>query len=82
MEALIRTPLQLGNYVRQRRRELGMTQQELAAKIGVQQRTISELESSARARTLTVLRTLAALDAELLVRPRTKSSAMDIETIF
>jgi HTH-type transcriptional regulator / antitoxin HipB len=82
METIARTPLQLGNHIRQRRRELGLTQEKLAAKVGVRQRTVSDIETSAAARFDTVLRTLAALDLELVIRPRTKGSARDIERLF
>lgn len=82
METIARTPLQLGNYIRQRRRELGLTQEKLAAKVGVRQRTVSDIETSAAVRVDTMLRTLAALDLELVVRPRTKGSARDIERLF
>ena len=82
METIARTPLQLGNYIRQRRRELGLTQEKLAATVGVRQRTISDIETSAAARFNTVLRTLAALDLELVIRPRTKGSSQDIERLF
>ena len=82
MQAIARTPLQLGNSIRQRRRELGLTQEQLAARAGVRQRTISDIERSAAARFDTVLRVLAALDLELVVRPRTKGSSEDIEKLF
>jgi HTH-type transcriptional regulator/antitoxin HipB len=82
METIARTPLQLGNCIRETRRKLGFSQEELAAKIGVRQKTVSDIETSAAARLETVLRTLAALDLELVVRQRTKSSADDIEAIF
>lgn len=82
METIARTPLQLGNSIRQRRRQLGLTQDKLAGKIGMRQRTVSDLESSAAARVDTVLRTLAALDLELVIRPRTKGSHRDIERLF
>ena len=82
METIARTPLQLGNYIRQRRRELGLTQEKLAAKVGVRQRTVSDIETSAAVRFDTVLRTLAALDLELVIRPRSKGSARDIERLF
>src|SRR5271166_2708320 len=82
METIARTPLQLGNYIRQRRRELGLTQEKLAATVGVRQRTVSDIETSAAARFDTVLRTLAALDLELVIRPRTKGSSQDIERLF
>ena len=82
METIARTPVQIGNNLRRRRRQLGLTQHQLAAKIGVQQRTISQLETSARARMTTVLSALAALDLELVIRPRTKGSTQDIEVLF
>ena len=68
METIARTPLQLGNSIRQRRCQLGLTQDRLAAKIGMRQRTVSDVETSA-ARVDTLLRTLAALDLELVIRP-------------
>lgn len=82
MESIARTPVQLGNCIRQRRRELGLTQEKLADKIGVRQRTVSDLEATAAARIDTLLRALGALDLELVVRPRTKGSHRDIERMF
>jgi HTH-type transcriptional regulator/antitoxin HipB len=82
METIARTPLQLGSCIRERRHQLGFTQQQLAEKIGVQQRTISLLETSAAVRVATVLRVLAALDLEVVLRPRTKGSAKQFEAIF
>jgi HTH-type transcriptional regulator/antitoxin HipB len=83
MEQIVRTSEQLGSFIQRRRRQLAMSQQQLADKIGMRQPTISELETSARqTRTGTLLSTLAALDLELVIRPRTKSSAKDIEAIF
>ncbi len=82
METIARTPLQLGNSIRERRRKLGLTQEQLAEKVGVRQRTISDVESAGAARVDTLLRMLVALDLELLVRPRTRGSTSDIEAIF
>jgi HTH-type transcriptional regulator / antitoxin HipB len=82
METIARTPLQLGNSIRQRRCQLGLTQDRLAAKIGMRQRTVSDVETSAATRVDTLLRTLAALDLELVIRPRTKGSHRDIERLF
>jgi len=82
MANLARTPLQLGNSMRERRRKLGLTQEQLAAKAGVRQRTVSDVENAGNARLDTVLRILAALDLELVLRARTKGSAQDIEEIF
>ena len=82
METITRTPLQLGSSIRQRRRQLGLTQNQLAAKIGVRQKTVSDIETSAAARIETLLKALAALDLELVMRSRTKGSAQDIERLF
>jgi HTH-type transcriptional regulator/antitoxin HipB len=82
MELLVRTPLQLANSIRVRRRKLGLSQEKLAAKIGVRQKTLSDIENARSARLDTLLRILAVLDLEIVVRARTKSSAKDIEAIF
>jgi HTH-type transcriptional regulator/antitoxin HipB len=82
MELIVRTPRQLANSIRVRRRKLGLSQDQLAAKIGVRQGTLSDIENARSARLDTLLRILAALDLELLIRERTKSSVNDIEAIF
>jgi HTH-type transcriptional regulator/antitoxin HipB len=82
MEQVARTPKQLGSLLRQRRIELGLTQGELAARIRLRQPTVSAMETSATVRTTTLLSALAALDLEIIIRPRTKTSAKDIEALF
>jgi HTH-type transcriptional regulator/antitoxin HipB len=82
MELIVRTPLQLANSIRVRRRKLALSQEQLAAEIGVRQKTLSDIENARSARLDTLLRILAVLDLELLVRERTKSSASDIEANF
>ena len=82
METIARTPLQLGSYLREQRRKLGLTQEGLAAKAGVRQKTVSDLEQAGTARLDTVLRIVAVLDLEIVLRARTKSCAADIEAIF
>jgi HTH-type transcriptional regulator/antitoxin HipB len=82
MELIVRTTRQLANAIRVRRRKLGLSQDQLAAKIGVRQGTLSDIENARSARLDTLLRIFAVLDLELLVRERTKSSADDIEAIF
>lgn len=82
METIARTPLQLGNSIRERRRKLQLSQEQLAAKVSVRQKTVSDLESAGTGRLDTLLRALGALDLELVIRPRTKGSAKDIEAIF
>jgi len=82
VELIVRTTRQLANSIRVRRRKLGLTQVQLAANIGVRQKTLSDIENAKSARLDTLLRILAVLDLELLIRERTKSSANDIEAIF
>lgn len=82
MAVIARTPLQLGNSVRERRRKLGLSQEQLAVKAGLRQRTVSDIEKAGAMRLDTLLRALGALDLELVIRPRTKSSAHEIEAIF
>ena len=82
MEKVARTPKQLGNLLRERRTELQLTQKELDSRVGLRQSTVSALETSAAVRTATLLSVLAALDLEIIVRPRTKTSAQDIEALF
>jgi HTH-type transcriptional regulator / antitoxin HipB len=82
VETIARTPLQLGNSIRERRRKLGLSQEQLAAKLSVRQKTVSDIESAGTGRLDTLLRALVALDLELVIRPRTKGSAGDIEAIF
>jgi HTH-type transcriptional regulator/antitoxin HipB len=82
METIARTPLQLGNYLRETRRKLGLSQDQLAAKAGVRQKTVSDMEAAGTVRLDTLLRVLAVLNQEIVFRQRTKSSADDIEAIF
>lgn len=82
MQTIARTPLQLGNSIRERRRRLGLSQEQLAARAGVRQKTVSDIEIAGAGRIDTLLRALGALDLELVIRPRTKGSAKDIEDIF
>lgn len=82
METIARTPLQLGNSIRERRRKLKLSQEALAAKVGVRQKTVSDIEIVGAGRIDTLLRALSALDLELVIRLRTKGSAHDIEAIF
>jgi len=82
MRTIARTPLQLGNHIRETRRSLGLTQEQLAATVGLRQKTVSELEGTGNARLSTVLRVLAALDQELVLSARTKSAANEIEDMF
>jgi HTH-type transcriptional regulator / antitoxin HipB len=82
MEQVARTAKQLANVLRPRRTERGLRQADLVSRIALWQSTVSALETLANVRTATLLSTLAALDVEIVIRPRTKTSARDIEALF
>jgi HTH-type transcriptional regulator/antitoxin HipB len=83
MNQITRTPKQLGAILRRRRKEAGLSQEALASRIHLRQATISALENSATDTRLgTLFDALAALDLEIVVRPRTKGSPKDIEHLF
>ena len=83
MEQITRTPKQLGTLLRRRRRELALTQEALASRVHLRQATVSALENSAAdSRLATLFDALSALDLELLVRPRSKGSAREVEELF
>jgi HTH-type transcriptional regulator/antitoxin HipB len=82
MGAIIRNLGQLGAAVRRRRRELGLSQEELARRVSLRQGTISTLEKGDGAQLGTILNVLAALDMEFVVRTRTKANPSDIEALF
>ena len=67
----IRTPLDLGLAIRDRRRKLRLSQTELARKAGVGRQWIVAIEhGKPRAELGLVLRTLAVLDLPLTIGPR------------
>ncbi len=66
----IRTPLDLGLAIRDRRRKLKLSQAELARKVGVGRQWIVAIEhGKSRAELGLVLRTLSALDLPLTIDP-------------
>lgn len=83
MDQIARTQKQLGAAIRRERKLAGLSQAELGSRIGLRQATVSSLEAGEDAtRVQTLLAALAALNLELVVRPRTKGSAREIEDIF
>ena len=85
----IRTPLDLGLTIRDRRRRLKLSQKELARKAGVGRQWIVAIErGKSRAELGLVLRALAALDLLLTINPGSrrfpsshKKGAIDIDAI-
>lgn len=83
MEQIGRTPKQIGAIVRRQRRQRRFTQEQLGAKTRLRQATISKLEAGEPATQLrTLLDALAALDLEIVIRPRSKASTDEIEELF
>lgn len=83
MEHIARTPKQIGDAIRFQRRKLGLKQSEVGEKTKLRQATVSMVEAGDPGTQLsTFCDILAALDLELVVRLRTKSSKISIEDIF
>jgi HTH-type transcriptional regulator/antitoxin HipB len=83
MDQIARNQKQLAAAIRRGRRQSGLTQAVLGSRIHKRQATISNLESAGGGTTLeTLFAILSALDLELVVRPRTKSSSAQLEDQF
>lgn len=83
MDQIARTPRQIGAAIRRRRKQLGLSQARIGERVLLRQATLSSAESGDPGTKLgTLLDILTALDLELVIRPRTKSSASDIEELF
>jgi len=83
MDMIARTSGQLGAALRRIRRAKQITQQALGDKMHARQATISKLEAGEPATQLsTLLDAMAALDLELVIRPRTSAPAHEIEDLF
>lgn len=77
----IGTPDELAIAVRERRRELGLSQQQLAARLGVSRQWVVGLEAGRpRAELGLVLRTLRSLDLRVLVEPM-PSGSIDLDAL-
>ena len=82
-EHITRSEKQLGAVLRRVRKQRGLTQARLGEKIHMRQATISKLEGgSSTSRLHTLMASLAALDLELVVRPRSRSTGDEIEVLF
>ncbi len=82
-EQIARTEKQLGAIMRRARKQASLTQGSLGERTHLRQGTISRLEAGEPAVQLhTVMEALSALELELVVRPRSRGSAEDIESLF
>jgi len=83
MKQFARSPKDIGQAIRQARKDKNFTQKDLAVKSGVWQETISKVETGAASTKVeTLFALLAALDLELAVLPRSRGSQADLEDIF
>ena len=83
MDTIVRTPKQVGDAIKRLRRLRNLTQEALGQKIHARQATISKLEAGEPATQLRIfIDTLAALDLELVIQPRSKVSPDEIEDSF
>jgi len=82
-DQIARDEKQLGAILRRARKQAGLTQGRLGDQIHLRQGTVSRLEAGEPAVQLrTLMVALAALNLELVVRPRSQGSAVDIEDLF
>jgi len=83
MDIIARSAKQLGAVLRRYRRQRGLTQSGLANLMHSRQATVSKLENGEPHTELIIfIDALAALDLELVIRPRTKASENEIEELF
>jgi len=83
MDQIARTPKQIGDAIRRSRRLASTSQSETGNKAGLRQETLSKIENgNPAARIDSICNVLAALDLELVIRPRSKGTLTDIEDIF
>lgn len=82
-DQIARNEKQLGAILRRARKQAGLTQGALGDNIHLRQGTVSRLEAGEPAVQLrTLMAALSALGLELVIRPRSKGSATDIEHLF
>jgi HTH-type transcriptional regulator/antitoxin HipB len=82
-DQIARTEKQLGAIIRRTRKQAGLTQGALGEQMHLRQGTVSRLEAGEPAVQLhTLMEALSALNLELVVRPRSRGSAADIEDLF
>jgi HTH-type transcriptional regulator / antitoxin HipB len=83
MSAFARSPKQLGLLVQRHRKHRGLSQTELAGIAGLRQEMLSKIENGQPgSRLSSIYAVLAALDLEMTIQPRTKSSPDDIADLF
>lgn len=82
MLAIARNEKQLAAALRRSRKLASLTQTDLAVAVDKRQATISNLESGAGGTLETLFAVLAALELELVVRPRRKADTPGLGDLF
>jgi len=83
MAEIVRSPKSLGVALRRHRRQLELTQAQLADRAGIRQATVSQAENGLETIKLrTVMDLLGALNLEIAIQPRTAGSHSEIEDLF
>ncbi len=83
MEPHARSPRQLGDLIQRARKAKGLSQSQLADLASARQEMVSKIENGAPgSRIATICGLLTALDLEMTLKPRTRSSQADIADIF
>lgn len=83
MDIIARTSKDIAATVQRYRKQRKLTQSELGGKMRARQATVSKLEAGEDATRLkTLMDALTALDLELVIRPRSTTSAREIEELF
>ena len=72
---------QYGSLLRERREELGLSQQDMRLKIGMSQQQYQRIEAGSDTRLSTLLRVLEGLGLELLIAPKDQARALEHELI-
>lgn len=82
-EHIARNEKQIGAILRRVRKQAGLTQGAIGDNIHMRQGTVSRLEAGEPAVQIrTLMAMLAALELELVVRPRSKADEAEIEDLF
>ena len=75
MDATTRTPQQLGQALRSRRKTLNLSQTQVGSKVGMKQDTVSQLEIRTASSTVgTLFKALSALGLEMVVREKARAA--------
>lgn len=83
MSLIARSPRQLGTVIQRTRKQLGLTQTQLANLAGLRQEKVSIVENGQEgAKLSTIFALLAALNLEITIEARSGKSAKGIQDIF